>query len=111
MIDPTEAGTWFVAAKAGVEALKSAWSLLPRGADKDALASKIEEAEQAIERADAKLAKELGYKLCRCTFPPQIMLWQKSTNSDVCPNPACNHRIERPKATRVWRSDSFGGGG
>jgi hypothetical protein len=84
MIDPTEVGTWLVAAKAGIEALKSAWSLLPRGPDKDALASKIEEAEQAIGMADAKLAKELGYKLCKCTFPPQIMLWNKEKRTNIC---------------------------
>lgn len=63
MIDPPEAGAWVIAAKTSVETLKSAWSLLPKGADKDTLAHKIEEAEQALGRADVKLAKELGYPL------------------------------------------------
>ena len=41
MTNPTEAGTWIVATKSGIELLKSAWSLLPKGADKDAIAHKI----------------------------------------------------------------------
>ena len=89
MIDPTETGAWAVAAKSVIELLKSARNLLPKGADKDAIAHKIEEAEQAIGRADAKLAKELGYKLCKCTFPPKPMLWNETRKLFVCQNPDC----------------------
>jgi hypothetical protein len=34
-------------------------------------------------------------------LPPHVMLWQDSINSHVCPNPACNRRIERLRAVRV----------
>ena len=34
----------------------------------------IEKAEKALRASEAELAKALGYKLCQCTFPPQIML-------------------------------------
>jgi hypothetical protein len=105
MIDPTEAGTWFVAAKAGIEALKSAWNLLPRGMEKDELAGKIAEAEQAIERADAKLAKELGYKLCRCTFPPQIMLWNAAENTNICK--LCGFKNPRPETHKLRRQPGW----
>jgi hypothetical protein len=86
MIDPVEATSYLTAAKSALDILKTALGLLPRGADKDALANKIEEAEEALKRSDAKLAKELGYKLCKCTFPPQIMLWSERRKAFVCPN-------------------------
>jgi hypothetical protein len=98
MINPTEAGAWTVAAKSGIELLKSAWSLLPKGANKDAIAHKIEEAEQALERADAKLAKELGYKLCECTFPPKPMLWNEARKLFICQNPDCGRILPRGTA-------------
>jgi hypothetical protein len=98
MINPTETEAWTVAAKSGIELLKSAWRLLPKGADKNAIAHKIEEAEQALERADAKLAKELGYKLCECTFPPKPMLWNEARKLFVCQNPDCGRAIPRVMA-------------
>jgi hypothetical protein len=98
MIDPMEAGALFVTAKEAVETLKTAWSLLPKGADKDAVARKIGEAEKALERSDAKLAKELGYKLCECTFPPQPMLWKEKRKLFVCPNPDCGRTMPRGMA-------------
>jgi hypothetical protein len=94
-IDPTEAGAWAVAAKSGVELLKSAWGLLPKGANKEALARKIEEAELAIAKADARLAKDLGYKLCECTFPPNPMLWNEHRKLFVCQNPDCGRTEHR----------------
>jgi hypothetical protein len=30
-----------------------------------------------IAHADAKLAKELGFRLCQCVFPGVPMLWKK----------------------------------
>jgi hypothetical protein len=89
MIDPKDAAEWFTAAKTGVDALKAAWNMLPKGKDKDAIAHKIEEAEDALKRSDARLAKALGYKLCQCTFPPQIMLWKEAEKSFACPNNEC----------------------
>jgi hypothetical protein len=95
MIDPTEAGAWAVAAKSGVELLKSAWGMLPKGADKDVIGRKIEEAEKALDRADAQLAKELGYTLCECTFPPRPMLWNEQRKLFVCQNPDCARTMHR----------------
>lgn len=47
---------------------------MPKGAAKDEAEQKLKAADEALRRSDAKLAKDLGYKLCQCTFPPQIML-------------------------------------
>ena len=62
------------------------------------IAHMIEEAEQALERADTKLAKELGYKLCECTFPPKPMLWNETRKLFVCQNPDCGRAIPRVMA-------------
>jgi hypothetical protein len=88
-LDPRIVTEWVVTGKSAIELLRSAWALLPKGPGKDALQTKIAEAEDALKRSDGKLAKELGYKLCRCTFPPQIMLWKEAQKAHVCPNPEC----------------------
>lgn len=51
--------------------------LLPNGSGKEAVIEALEKAEQAERKlriAEAQAAQDLGYELCRCTFPPQIML-------------------------------------
>lgn len=45
----------------------------------------LEQAEQAVQHAKVKLADELGYNLCKCTFPPQIVLRSK-TGEMRCPS-------------------------
>lgn len=71
---------------------RSARELLPTGTDKrEQLDEKIETAEMALRKANAELAKSLGYKQCQCTFPPQTMLWREDTQAYVCPNPSCGH--------------------
>ena len=48
--------------------------------------------------AEAKLAKELGYELCLCTFPPSVMLWRQPEKAHVCP--ACGREVSRKKKQR-----------
>lgn len=98
MFDPTELSSYANAVKSALDILKSAKDLIPKGKDKDAITHKIEEAEQALKRADAKLAKELGYTLCECTFPPQIMLWQEKRQLFVCQNAECGRTLPRGMA-------------
>jgi hypothetical protein len=107
-MEPEEISAWVTAGKGALDLMRSAWHAMPKGEKKDELEAKVKKAEDALQTSSANLAKSFGYKLCQCTFPPQIMLWQESTNSHVCPNPACDHRIER-RPTAVWRSDDFGG--
>jgi hypothetical protein len=40
-------------------------------------------------------------KLCDCTWPPQIMRWQQSSNAHVCPNQQCGRRRERARPVQV----------
>ena len=53
---------------------KDANNLLNEGAQKDAVAKALSQAEHSAALAEAQIAQSLGYELCRCTFPPQIML-------------------------------------
>jgi hypothetical protein len=105
MIDPTEAASWITAGKSGLDLLRSAWALLPKGAEKDRIARKLEEAELALELSNAKLAKELGFRLCQCRFPPLPMLWDNRRRAFVCQNLACGRvdAVDKPTAARRSR--------
>lgn len=76
--------------KAGKDLLdifKSVREMLPK--NDPAVAKKveagIEKAEKELAATEAQLAKALGYKLCQCTFPPQIMLQNKELGKKICP--------------------------
>jgi hypothetical protein len=47
--------------------------MLPQAQQK-AVDAALEQADKAAQIAEAEMAKGLGYELCTCTFPPQIML-------------------------------------
>ena len=47
---------------------------LPEGNKKKSIEESLEAADRAVKIAEAEIAKSLGYTLCQCTFPPQIML-------------------------------------
>jgi hypothetical protein len=47
---------------------------LPDSPDKQIIEKSLIEAEKAVGLAEAQIAQALGYTLCQCTFPPQIML-------------------------------------
>jgi len=74
-----------------LDLMRGAWSLLPKSEKKFEAEHKLFAAEQALKRSDVALAHKLGYQLCRCTFPPQIMLWHETTKETVCGN--CGRKI------------------
>lgn len=94
-IDPGGIGEWLGTAKTTLDLLKTAATLVPKGKDKDELSASVAKAEQALARSDAALAKELGYQLCQCEFPPRIMLWRQHEGVFACPNPHCRS-VKRP---------------
>jgi len=80
---------WSEYIKTGSEAfvlLKSLYPLLPTSPSRDEIEAKILAAEDALKKADVALAKAWGFKIHDCTFPPQIMLYDKTVKDRVCPN-------------------------
>lgn len=47
---------------------------LPDGPKKEAVSRSLQAAERQSKVAEAQIAAALGYPLCRCEFPPTIML-------------------------------------
>ena len=73
--------------------IKQGQSLLPDAAETKALQAELETLRAQHERLDSQIAQALGYELCKCTYPPQIMLYKKEQNASVCPD--CELAIER----------------
>jgi hypothetical protein len=71
----------------------------------------VEELERSAQLAEAEMAKALGYQLCRCTFPPQIMLTigfnENGDPKHQCG--ACGSVVARRRPRmRVYRSSVVG---
>jgi hypothetical protein len=71
------------AGKNAVETLRSLWQLLkevrsgekkPTAEEEEVIEQALGEADRAAKVAEAEIAKALGYTLCRCQFPPIVML-------------------------------------
>lgn len=69
------------ALKSGFDLLRSAIGLVRDAKDlqhddarQQTITQTLDQAERAAKLAEAQVAKALGYHLCQCTFPPQIML-------------------------------------
>jgi hypothetical protein len=81
---------WIECSRTAISEFKSIRDSLPRGKKRDEIDEKIKRAEDMLSRADAQLAQKLGFELCKCSFPPKIMLWAESQSASVCP--ACGHQ-------------------
>ena len=57
-----------------IATLKQVKDLLPESSEKGEAAAALEQAEQQFKIAEAQIATELGYEICRSHFPPVIML-------------------------------------
>ena len=75
--------------------IKETKELLPDGKEKEVIEKSLKEATKASKLAESQIAQALGYKLCQCTFPPQIMLSKGYTKQEyhneeefICPK--CN---------------------
>ena len=86
---------YVTAAKGALDCLKGALSLIPKGEISDKASKEIEKAEKALKASEAATAKSLGYQLCQCTFPPQIMLWKEVDQAFVCPSLSCGRKLAR----------------
>ena len=111
-MDFTDLSEYIRVSKDALDLIKAAIPLLPKGPKREEAEQKIAAAEGMLKGSDAKLARDLGMKLCDCTFPPQIMLWREAEKARVCPNPNCGRRIDQPKIIRggTWGPSRRGGG-
>ena len=80
--------------------MKAAFRLLPKSDKREQAEKQLMVAEEALKRSDVALAQKLGYRLCQCTFPPQIMLFKQDEGVKVCPlcgdtYPPPEPRVER----------------
>lgn len=66
----------------------------------DDLAKDIDQAKKALDHEKFKLATAVGYPLCRCTFPPQIVTKQPEGRGYICEN--CGDTHADPKTPGVW---------
>jgi hypothetical protein len=89
---------YLTAAKTALDIIKGIRSELPKGPAADKFEQQIEQAESALKISEAELAKNLGFKLCQCRFPPPIMLWNAAERSNICP--VCGDRNPRQRVTR-----------
>jgi hypothetical protein len=103
-MDFTDLKDYVALSKEAIDLLKAAWNVLPESDQRDDAQRKLEAAAALLVRSDARLAKDLGYRMCQCTFPPQIMLWVETENAWVCRNVACGSKVARTR-TREWEEE------
>lgn len=84
---------------------------LPESPEKDELVQKLGEAQKAAQIAEANAAKELGYRMCQCTWPPQIMLsigYGNEGSHEYFRCPGCQKEWPNPsRPTRATTADYF----
>ncbi len=77
--------------KEAIALIHSANDQLPAGKPRTVIQQKIEEAERAIQIGHAAMGQSLGFQLCHCTWPPQMMTssrYSEDTHVEefTCPN-------------------------
>lgn len=106
-LDGQAVGEWLRSAKVALDIVRGARALLPQGPKRDELDASIRSAEEALSRSDAALAKQLGYQLCQCSFPPHIMLWRQATGVYACPNEACGRQVQPAPVAQGTRAQAI----
>ena len=76
--------TTFAIGKEAISAMKALQKLFPNSKEKEAATKLLDQAEKSFKIAETEAAKELGYMLCRCTWPPQIMVDKGGRNKWQC---------------------------
>ena len=90
---------FFGAAKSALDLFRGIQAELPSGPLSEEAERQIETAAKALKVSEAQLAQSLGFRLCKCTWPPQIMLWHKDNAATICP--ACGDaRSDQPTINR-----------
>lgn len=96
--DLTDLKLAFDMMKSAIGIAKDAKDLLPEGEKKQTLVNSLNAVESQTQIAEAQIANALGYQLCRCTFPPQIMLRIGYKTQDH----AVHEHFRCPKCGNEW---------
>jgi hypothetical protein len=92
----------FEAIRSAIGLVKDAKDLLPPDDKREAAISQaLVMAESSAKIAEAEIAKALGYELCKCAFPPTIMLTVgehngRPTTGPVYECPRCGFNTASP---------------
>ena len=90
-----------------VTTVKSVIDMLPKR-EKEEASRKLLEVEEKLQIAEAQIAKGLGYELCKCTWPPQIMLHAgEAEYGEEFRCPACGRVVspgDMPPLDNNWRT-------
>jgi len=73
------------------QAAKAIIDLIANGDKKQEAIMRLQQLEKDIAFAESIAAKELGYQLCLCTNPPQIMLFTGKERIFKCPK--CQYEV------------------
>lgn len=98
----------FEMARMGLGSLREAQRSVESSLEREVAEEKLAEAERTLDLAEGQVAKALGYKLCQCVFPPQIMLSQglhHKYNSEVFKCPECG-RQDPPEKHFEWLDEN-----
>lgn len=60
--------------QSAVSVIRSVKDFFPKGSKSQELEDALTKAENKLKLSEATFAKDLGYPLCKCTWPPQIMI-------------------------------------
>lgn len=94
MINLQELSLGIAALNSALDGIRKVRDLLPANKRRDEIDEGIAEAERNTKLAEAQIAQALGYQLCRCKFPPIIMLTiQSSSNIEIFQCPQCKRKV------------------
>jgi len=89
-----------------VSTIKESIDILP-SAKKGQVSQSLEELSTKLQLAELQIAKGLGYELCKCTWPPQIMVFTgKAKYGDKFRCPVCGQEIS-PDDDDIPTSDNW----
>lgn len=90
--------------KVGIGIVKDVKDALPTEEQRNAVAAAVEKSEIQFQLAEVQMAQALGYELCKCRFPPTIMLSVGymsrggDTGKSVYECPTCKRNTASPYA-------------
>ena len=82
--------------------------MLPKGDKRDKAELEIAAAERSLKLSEAVAARSLGYKLCQCEFPPNIMLsagYHPRHDKEIYKCPKCDNQV--PTKAYFEKRDKF----